>query len=99
MQNGKVLYDTLLSILEAKVLEFHSIQAIYKEDPHFKPFMEKVHKDGPYTIQEGYLFKYNKLHIPKCSLSELLVSEAHGSAAASHFGLNKTTDILKEHFY
>jgi len=29
----------------------------------------------------------------------LLVHEAHGGILASQFGLNKTIDILKEHFY
>ena len=35
----------------------------------------------------------------KNPLRELLVWEAHGAALASHFGLNKTLDVLKEHFY
>ena len=30
---------------------------------------------------------------------ELLVREAHGVALAGYFGLNKTIDTLKEHFY
>ena len=90
---------TLLSVLEAKVLGFHSIQAIYKEDLEFKPLMEDVPKDGPYTIQESYRLRYNKLCTPKCSLRELRVREAHDGALAGHFGLNKTIDILKEHFY
>jgi len=64
---------TLLSILEAKVLGFHSIQAIYKEDVDFKSLVEEIPKDGPYTVQEGYIFKHNKLCIHKCSLKELLV--------------------------
>jgi len=46
---------------------------IYKEDPDFQPLMEGIPKDGPYTIREGFLFRYNKLCIPKCSLRELLV--------------------------
>jgi len=90
---------TLLSILEAKVLAFHLIQAIHKEDPNFKPLMEEVLENGPHTVQEGYLFRYNKLCIPKCSLRELLAREAHRSVLASHFSLNKTIGILKEHFY
>ena len=28
-----------------------------------------------------------------------MVREAHGGALVGHFGLNKTIDILKEHFY
>jgi len=74
---------TLLSVLEANELGFHSIQAIYKEDPDFKPLIEEVPKNSPYTIQEAYLFRYNKLCIPKSSLRELLVREAHGGALAA----------------
>jgi len=41
---------SLLSILEAKVLEFHSIPAIYAENPDFKPLMGDAPKDAPYTV-------------------------------------------------
>jgi len=45
------------------------------------------------------VFKGNKLCVPWGPWRELLVREAHGGALASHFGLNKTINILKEHFY
>jgi len=67
---------TLLSVLEAKVVGFHSIQEIYEEDLDFQLFIEEVPKDSPYSIQEGYLFRNSKLFIPKCPLRELLVREA-----------------------
>jgi len=53
----------------------------------------------PYVIEGGFLFKGNKLCVPACPLRELLVREAHGGSLARHFGLNKTLDILREHFY
>jgi len=34
-------------------------------------------KDNPYTIQEGFLIKNNKLPMAKCALRELLVRKAH----------------------
>ena len=80
---------TLLFVLEASVVGFHSIQEIYKKDPDFQSIIKEVSKDSPYTVQEGYLFRYNKLCIPKYSLRELLVRKAHGGALAGHFGLNK----------
>jgi len=89
----------LLSILEAKVLEVHFILELYKADPYLKEFLQGNLKDNPYTVQEGYLCKSSKLCIPRSPLSELLVREAHGWALVSNFGLKKTIDILKEHFY
>ena len=90
---------TLLSVLDAKLLGFHFIQDFYKEDPDFQEILKGELKGEPYSIQEGYLFKGNKLCIPRGSWRELLVREAHGGALAGHFGLNKTVDILKEHIY
>ena len=85
--------------LEAKVLGFHSIQELYKEDPDFKELFQGISNDNPYTIHEGYLFKSNKLCILRSPLRELLVREAHRGAPAGCFVLNKTIDILQEHFY
>ena len=45
------------------------------------------------------MFKGSKLCVPRGPWRELLVWEAHDGALASHFGLNKAIDILKEHFY
>jgi len=48
---------------------------------------------------EGYLFRENKLCIPNCSMRELLVLESHGGGLMGHFGVAKTLDMLKEHFF
>jgi len=50
-------------------------------------------------MQEGFLFKGNKLYVLVCSLRELLAREAHGASLTRHFGLNKTLDILRENFH
>ena len=83
---------------EAKVLSFHTIQELYKEDPDFKEVLQGDLKGHPYFIQEGYLLKNNKLCIPRSPKRDYLVCEARGGALASHFGLNKIINILKEHF-
>ncbi|XP_071708698.1 uncharacterized protein [Rutidosis leptorrhynchoides] len=52
-----------------------------------------------YIEQDGFLFKGSRLCIPKDSIRELLIREAHGGGLAGHFRINKTLDILSEHFY
>lgn len=92
---------SLLAVLEAKVLGFSFIKELYKEDADFSPFFCKEDSKLPasYTIQDGFLFKGNRLCIPKGSIRDLLVRESHGGGLAGHFGINKTLEILSEHFY
>ena len=47
----------------------------------------------------GFSFRENKLCVPHSSLHELLVREAHGGGLMRHFGIAKTLDVLKEHFF
>ncbi|XP_074299028.1 uncharacterized protein LOC141630038 [Silene latifolia] len=88
---------SLLIELDARILGFEHIKELYKSDPEFSK--EIIDPTGLYTVQDGYLFKGNRLCIPNGSIRELLVREAHGGAIAGHFGVNKTSDILSEHFY
>ena len=52
-----------------------------------------------FYVFDGYLFRKNRLCIPMCSLRVLLVKEAHGGGLMGQFGVQKTYDILIEHFY
>ena len=52
-----------------------------------------------YYVSNGFLFKKNKLYIPRGSVRELLVKEAHGGGLMGHFGLDKTYVMLNEHFF
>ena len=54
----------ILSVLEAKLLGFQTVQELYKGDPDFKEVIQGELKEGPYSIQECYVFKGNKLCIP-----------------------------------
>ncbi|XP_074283212.1 uncharacterized protein LOC141607761 [Silene latifolia] len=78
-------------------LDLSNLKELYKDDPDFSN--ELISPTNLFLVQEGYLFKGNKLCVPKSSIRELLVREAHGGALARHFGVNKTYDILGEHFY
>jgi len=72
---------------------------LYIEDEDFKMMVEDPSTHGTYTLQEGFLFKENKFCIPKSPLRDSIVKEAHGEALTGHFGINKTLEILKKHFY
>jgi len=88
----------LISILEGKILSFHSIKTLYIEDEDFKKMVEDLSLYDSFTLQESFLFRENKLCIPKSSLRDLIVKEAHGGDLVGHFGINKTLEIPKEHF-
>ncbi|GKE26043.1 RNA-directed DNA polymerase, partial [Tanacetum coccineum] len=51
------------------------------------------------VIDTGFLFKGNRLCIPKCSLKESIIIEGHSGGLAGHFGIDKTVAWLSEHFY
>jgi len=53
------------SILEAKLLGFQTIQGLYNEDSDFREVLQGELKGAPYSIQEGYEFKGNKLSVPR----------------------------------
>jgi len=70
----------LLSVLEAKVLGFYFIKTLYIVDEDLKMVVEYPSTNGTYTLQKGFLFKGNKLCIPKSPLRDLIVKEAYKGA-------------------
>ncbi|XP_071737871.1 uncharacterized protein [Rutidosis leptorrhynchoides] len=92
---------SLLSILEARVLGFSFVKELYEADQDFAPILNcsPAESKRDYVEQDGFLFKGSRLCIPKDSIRELLIREAHGGGLAGHFGINKTLEILSEHFY
>ena len=48
---------------------------------------------------DGYLFRENKFCVPNCSMRDVLVHESHCRGLMGHFRVQKTYDILCEHFY
>ncbi|XP_074313684.1 uncharacterized protein LOC141648874 [Silene latifolia] len=93
----------LLSTLEVRLLGFEILKEYYPGDGDFREiFKERGTSTGTtreYTRQDGFLFRGNRHCIPKHSIRELLVREAHGGGIAGHFGSQKTLEVLKEHFY
>lgn len=92
---------TLLSTLDTKILGFEYIKELYETDPDFSSvYVACEHAAfNKFFRHNGFLFKENCLCVPKSSLRELLIREAHSGGLMGHFGVLKTYDILHEHFY
>ena len=90
----------LLLQLNACVLDFEHLKVIYEQDEEFGKIYEerRRHPKGDFLIQDRYLFKGARLCIPKYKTREFLVREVHGGSLASHYGENKTSIVLKEHY-
>ena len=91
----------LLSTLDAKLFCFDYIKELYMEDSNFGNVFNACEKVafGKFYRHDGFLFREAKLCVPKSSLPELLVREAHGGGLMGHFGIAKTLDALHEHFF
>ncbi|XP_071709110.1 uncharacterized protein [Rutidosis leptorrhynchoides] len=92
---------TLLSILEARVLRFSFVKELYEAGPDFAPILNcsPAEFKRDYVEHDGFLFKGSRLCIPKDSIRELLIRKARGGGLAGYFRINKTLEILNEHFY
>ncbi|XP_073061780.1 uncharacterized protein [Primulina eburnea] len=91
----------LFSTLESKILGFELVKELYVLDDDFKEVFETC-MHGPHDkfyLHKGFLFREDRLCIPKSSIRELLVREAHGGGLMGHFGVAKTLSALHEHFY
>jgi hypothetical protein len=74
----------------------------YVDDADFKDaFAQCLHGKpwGKFHIQDGFLFRANKLCIPASSVRLLLLQEAHGGGLMGHFDVYKTHEVLAAHFF
>jgi len=49
---------------------------------------KSLHHDS-YILQDGFIFKNNKIYVPRGSLRDLLMGEAYYGALRGNFGINK----------
>lgn len=87
----------LLAVVDARIIGFEQLKSQYAADPDFAMMFE--HPTKSYVVHDGFLFKENRLCIPLSGVRELLVREMHSGGLAGHFGVHKTVDLLREHFY
>ena len=92
---------TLLATLDVRLLGFETLKGYYANDGDFGELFGKCTNgaQGEFLVQDGFLFKGNRLCVPKNAIRELLIREAHGGGLAGHFGVVKTLEVLKEHFF
>ena len=92
---------SLLSTMEVQVLGFEVLKELYKNDPDFGNVWENCSKGSfnHFLVQEGFLFKNNRLCIPQCSLRRAIIQEVHGGGLAGHFGRDKTLALVQENFF
>ena len=92
----------LFTSLSAKILGFEHVKELYRDETDFGMIYSSC-LDGKvvddYYVFRDFLFKKSKFCVPKCSVRELLVKEAHGGGLMGHFGIHKTYDMLHEYFF
>ena len=66
-----------------------------------KTFIQVFLKDHKacLALTKVFCLKGNRLCIPKTNLRQLLVKEVHEGSLGGHFGIQKTLDMLSQHFY
>jgi hypothetical protein len=97
----------IMQEFRVKILGFDRLKEMYKDDLDFKDAYEAcenhVLRDRSqwieYLIQDGLLFKGNKLCIPKSFMRENLLKEKHSGGLAGHFGHDKTFVKLNSLYY
>lgn len=91
----------LISMLGSKLLGFEHLKEMYAHDSDFADLYHACEHAAfnKFYRHEGFLFKSKQLCIPVSSVRELLVRESHSGGLMGHFGVQKTLDMLSEHFY
>nr|GEU83265.1 reverse transcriptase [Tanacetum cinerariifolium] len=92
---------SLLTSLQPKVLRFELLQNEYPSDPDFEDIYTSCqnHAKGEFHICNGFLFRTQQLCIPRHSIRLDIIQEAHEGGLAGHLGIDKTTHILRSHFF
>jgi hypothetical protein len=92
----------LLSQLDCCIFGLESIKEQYVLDPEFKDALLNC-KEGrswnKFVLNDGFLFRANRLCILVGSVRLLLIHEVHGGELMGHFGAKKTEVVLASYFF
>jgi hypothetical protein len=92
----------MLSQLDHNFFGLESIKELYDMDVDFKDVYENCREGrmwNKYMLQDGLLYRANKLCVPASSVRLLFLQEVHGGGLMGHFGVKKTEDVLATHFF
>jgi hypothetical protein len=92
----------MLSQLDHKIFSLESIKELYATDVDIKDAYENCREGrtwNKYVLQDGLLYRANKLCVPASSIYLLFLKEVHGGGLMGYFGVKKTEDILATHFF
>ncbi|GKB46713.1 transposon ty3-I gag-pol polyprotein [Tanacetum coccineum] len=92
---------TLLVSISNEVLGFNSIKELYASDEDFRNTLmelETTQHRGEFLLLDGYLFKRNRLCIPKTSFRSQLIKEIHAGGLIVHLGRDKTIVSVESRF-
>jgi hypothetical protein len=91
-----------LTQLDYKIFGLETIKEQYVHDDDFKDVFMQC-KDGKawnkFVVNDGFVFRANKLCILASFVRLLLLQEAHEGGLMGHFGAKKKEDILASHFF
>src|SRR3954449_2773543 len=88
----------MLSQLDFKIFGLETIKDQYVHDPEFKDVLQNCREGrtwNKFVLNDGFVFRSNKLCIPASSIRLLLLQEAHGGGLMGHFGVKKTEDVIE----
>jgi transposase InsO family protein len=99
--------NLILQEFQVNTLGFDGLKEMYQDDADFKdayaacenPVANNRSQWLDYMLQEGLLFKNNKLCIPKCSMRENLIKEKHSGGLSGHFGQDKTFSQVNDFYF
>jgi len=82
-------------------LKFDHIKELYQSDDHFSLIYQNFSKEAckGFFIHDDFIFRDKNLCKSKGSLQKNFIKEAYEGGLIGHFVVNKTLDVLKEHFY
>jgi hypothetical protein len=93
---------TMLSQLDFISFGLETIKEQYLHDAEFIDVLQNC-RDGrtlnKFVLNDGFVFRANKLCIPDCFVCLLWLQEAHGGGLMGHFGVRKTEDVLVALFH